>query len=1267
MKVPHRMPQGDRKGPILFVAITIALTLALQLSVDRVSAEAPDVVTQPVLAAYGNLPLIFEENRGQTDPQVKFLSRGPGYILFLTSTDAVLVLKNRQTALSGQRSAEGEPNTAGEPPDPAVLRMKLVGANPAPQVLGLDELTGRSHYFIGNDSSKWSTNIPRYAKVRYQQVYPGIDLVFYGNLRQLEYDLIVAPGADSQAITLAFEGADKLDIDEQGNLLLHVPGGTVIQRKPVVYQEVDGGRQILSGHYVLKGPHSVGFSIPAYDPDTPLIIDPVLSYSTYLGGSGSDEAFAIAIDAAGNAYVTGSTASLNFPVSMGVLQSALSGFNDAFITKINAAGSGIEYSTYLGGSLDDQGRDIAVDGNGNAYVTGFTSSTNFPTVSPLQATNGGAYDAFVAKIDPTGSGLVYSTYLGGSGYETFFSGGGIAVDAMGNAFVTGSTASADFPTANALQAALRGARDAFVVKLNATGSAFVYSTYLGGSDDDQARSIAVDAIGSTYVTGTTFSADFPTATALQAVFGGARDAFVVKLNATGSAFVYSTYLGGSATDEGHDIAVDASGNVYVTGSTQSSNFPTASALQFSFAGFFDAFVTKLNTTGSSLVYSTYLGGGGDDRGQGITVDTAENVYVTGFTGSDNFPTANPFQATHGLGGPDAFLAKLNAAGSALVYSTYLGGNGNDEGRGITVDGAGNVYVTGKTGSADFPTTGPLQAVKDSGTDAFVAKVIDAAATLADLSIMKADSPDPVSAGSNLTYTITVTNNGPNDAIGVIVTDTLPGRVTLASSSASQGLCSGTSTVTCDLGTINTGASATVTIVTMARAAGTVSNTTSVTSSVPDPDVTNNRVTTGTTVNPAPALAADLALTKTDAPDPVTAGNSVTYTLTATNNGPDSATAVVVTDTLPGGVSFVSSSPSQGTCSGTSPVTCNLGTINSGANATITIVITPSAVGTFSNTASVTSSVSDPNANNNSVAESTLVNAPPFAGPQADLSVAVTDSPDPVTENSNLTYTVTVTNNGPNTATDVILSDEMLNWPSVTLGRFISASSSQGFCFTLLNQCGGFGCIFALGEPLRVTCELGTISPGASATASVVVRLPAGTQTNLARVTSSLNDPNSANNSASEQTTVNPFTPAAGGGDGGGGGGGCFIATAAYGSPLAPQVQLLRQFRDQYLLSHAPGRAFVRFYYATSPPLAEVIAHSEVLRAIVRVALIPIIGWAALLLWSPGLTAVIVLWLATWFALGGHRLGGRPTDEGVPGGLSIGTHRWRWQRQGFRGV
>lgn len=707
-----------------------------------------------LLGAYGKLPLSFEANRGQADPEVRFLARGKGYTLFLTATETVLSLR--------EPAAHGNPGRhekqAGKT---TVLRMKLVGVNPEAQVEGVDELPGKSHYFIGNDPAKWRTNVPAYRSVEYRDVYPGVSLVYYGNQRQLEYDFVVAAGADPQQIRFAVEGADRLEVDSAGDLVMRAAGGEVRLGKPLVYQEGDGVRQQIAGSFVLDAanPQStirnpqfsrVGFRVAAYDAARPLIIDPlILSYSTFLGGNrtdgrtADDGGNAIAVDSAGNAYVTGFTNSTNFPTASPA-QAAYASLNcgiapgnapcsDAFVTKFNASGTALLYSTYLGGESVDQGLGIAVDAGGNVYVTGETDSAKFPTLNPLQAQTGGA---FVAKLSPIGT-LVYSTYLGRGTLTEY--GSSIAVDAAGNAYVTGTTDSTSFPTTTgAFQTTPRPLSDlcnvgtpyvrpcltAFVSKLNASGSALVYSTYLGGTGKEtgnSGRAIAVGTSGEVYVTGATNATNFPTKSAVQAARGGGMDAFVTKLDAAGSALVYSTYLGGAGSDEGRGIAVDSAGNAYVTGTTASNNFPLASPLQAANGGGNDVFVTKLNAAGSALVYSTYLGGSGADQGNGIAVDASGNAHVTGETASTNFPTANALQVAN-LGGKDGFVAKLNPAGSALVYSTYLGGGADETGGGIAVDTAGNAYVTGTTASADFPTASAFQASRSGGSNAFIAKI-----------------------------------------------------------------------------------------------------------------------------------------------------------------------------------------------------------------------------------------------------------------------------------------------------------------------------------------------------------------------------------------------------------------------------------------------------------------------------------------------------------------------------------------------------------------
>jgi hypothetical protein len=799
--------------------------------------------------SYGKLPLSFEANQGQTDSRVKFLSHGAGYALFLTGDEAVLTLKkssvagrqlpvSARVASAGTRpdlvgrsapggvaqhplfGAAGLPNLLPFPSagmeDPsgqklekprdrragpalpfssrhmaasgessAVLRMRLVGANAWATVTGADELPGKSNYFIGNDPKKWRTNVPTYAKVKYAGVYPGVDLVYYGNQGgQLEYDFVVAPGADPNAIRLdvgaglvpAREGRPRgvpPQISSDGDLVVKIDDGEVRFHKPVVYQEqstVDSSqltaqdelrnskfqnrqstivnRQFLDGRYVLLADNQVGFKVDSYDHARPLVIDPTLAYSTYLGGNHDDYGQAIAVDSSANAYVTGGTASTNFPLAnpFQATNKAASGGNEVvFVAKFNTFGLHLVYSTYLGGSVLDAGYAIAVDSSGNAYVTGSSYSPDFPTVNPFQATNRDLFagNAFVTKLDAAGSALVYSTYLGGeiTGVEQGDRGMGIAVDSSGQAYVTGFTGSSGFPTTpNAFQPtrAASSGFTAFVTKFNAAGSGLVWSTYLGGSIYDEANSIAVDSLDDVYVTGETESLDFPVVIAIQPNRGGCADqeviycfdAFVTKFFPDGSSLLYSTYLGGSGDDMGQGIAVDSNLNAYVTGTTNSTDFPTRNPFQSTcngcvpgYAAYVNAFVAKLSAVGTSLVYSTYLGGSVSDFGNGIAVDSSGRAYVTGNTGSLDFPiTGNAYQATnHGM--YDAFLTEFNAAGSALVYSTYLGGSATDGGNGIALDPWDNAYVTGTTNSTDFPTLSPFQPSNRGGNDAFVARFL----------------------------------------------------------------------------------------------------------------------------------------------------------------------------------------------------------------------------------------------------------------------------------------------------------------------------------------------------------------------------------------------------------------------------------------------------------------------------------------------------------------------------------------------------------------
>jgi K319L-like, PKD domain/Beta-propeller repeat len=672
----------------------VAAVLTFALGFSRQGFAEPDARTH-ALDLFGRLPLAFEENQGQTDARVRFLSRGSGHALFLTPDEAVLSL-----------TAEG--TTRG-----AVVRMRVLGADSRATVVGETEVAGRSHYLVGRHPSAWRTGVPSYATVRYRAVYPGVDLLFHGsNQRQLEFDFVVAPGADPGRIRLGFAGADRLRLDAAGDLVLRTSLGDVMERAPVAYQDVNGSRRRVDVRYERKGAHEIGFRVAAYDRQRTLVIDPVLVYSTYLGPSAGR---GVAVDDAGNAYIIGS-AGVGFP-TINALQPSPAGFGDAFVTKFSATGA-LVYSTYLGGAVfSDEGIGIAVDASGSAYVTGTTRSTDFPTMSPLQPTLSGAIDTFVAKLSPAGDALVYSTFLGGSNND---SPAGITVDASGSAYVTGSTFSTNFPTVNPLQPTLRGGQEGFVAKLAPAGNALVYSTYLGGSDLDTANGIAVDAAGSAYVTGTTFSTNFPVAHALQATrpSPALQHAFVTKFEPAGNVLAYSTYIGGSlCTSVGWGIAVDAAGSAYVTGQTCATNFPVVNAFQGtigSTGGLSDAFVLKLSPAGDALVYSTYLGGNSSDVGHAIALDAAGDAYITGWTVSTNFPTANALQAAN-AGAYDAFVSRMSAAGNVLVYSTYLGGSDNEDFQqtagGIAVDAAGNAYVVGPTRSGDFPTKNAVQTAR----------------------------------------------------------------------------------------------------------------------------------------------------------------------------------------------------------------------------------------------------------------------------------------------------------------------------------------------------------------------------------------------------------------------------------------------------------------------------------------------------------------------------------------------------------------------------
>jgi Beta-propeller repeat len=678
-------------------------------------------------ADYGSLPLHFEVNRGQTAAEVRFSARGDGYAMFLTPAEVVLVLADRSPRCS------------------SVLRVKLVGADPAPQVVGSEGLPGEVNYLLGRDPARWRAGIPTFGEVTYRQVYPGIDWVHSGNQRQLEFDFRVAPRADATAIRLAFDGAEQLALDAEGDLVLRLDRGELRLRKPHAYQDAEGGRKEVGVEYRVEPDQQVTFRLGEYETSRALLIDPLLSYSTYLGGLTVDEGRAIAVDAVGSAYLTGVTVATGLPTTSGSFDTSIYS-DEVFVTKIDPRGGSLVYSTYVGGARDklgvfEYGLGIAVDSAGAAYVTGSTSDAEFPATAGAYHTTFDANQTtvgFVTKLDPTGRSLVYSTLLKGT-----IQGSAIAIDTSGAAYVTGDLVQGlivpVFPVkTGAFDAGYNGDYDAYALKLNPAGSDLVYSTFLGGAGADHGRSIAIDPSGNAYVTGDTESSNFPaTAGAFDRHLDGARDAFVVMLNPAGSQLVYGTFLGGAQADLGSAIAVGSSA-AYVTGWTASSDFPaTPGAFDTTYnGGLADAFVAKLNAAGSALVYATYLGGRNAaldlfDSAAGIAVDGSGAVSLGGRTDSLDFPvTPDALDSSFngGVGVGDAFLARLSADGARLLYSTYLGGTKDDEGLALAVDPLGAVYLAGVTTSGNFPTTSgsfdrSFNGTGDPGNgDAFVVKL-----------------------------------------------------------------------------------------------------------------------------------------------------------------------------------------------------------------------------------------------------------------------------------------------------------------------------------------------------------------------------------------------------------------------------------------------------------------------------------------------------------------------------------------------------------------
>jgi len=668
------------------------------------------------------MPLAFTKNMGQWDDRVLFRANAGGATMWFTKTGVTYQFARRIPSPPSPLPRVGEgwsktgerevpfdrPDDSRDSIEQLVLTAKFVGANANPEVVAECQMEYKCNYFLGNEASKWHTDVPNYEAITLKDIYPGIDLKYSGDGNgQAAYEFIVAPGADIAQVKVAYEGVEETSIDADGRMVVRTKWGDMIAAIKTPTNGVLSG----TGSFSQLSEKKVGFETNGSGQQALGTLSVGLVYSTYLGGGGDDTGWDIAVDGSGNVYVTGTTGS------------------DVFVTKLSSSGNSLVYSTYLGGSCSESGYAITLDASGASYVTGQTCSSDFPRKGAFQSTYGGGYsDAFVIKLSSAGNSLTYSTYLGGGDLDA---GWGIAVDDNGNAYMTGRTLSSNFPTLNPYQAYQGPTNwsDAFVAKLSSTGNSLIYSTYLGGGGGDEGYGIAVDGSGNAYATGWTSSSNFPTLNPYQTTYQGNADVFVTKLSSTGTSLAYSTYLGGGWSDYGRDIAIDGGGNAYVTGLTWSSNFPTLNPYQATLQGQGDAFVTKLSSTGSSLIYSTYLGGSGAENDQGggaIAVDGSGQVYVTGWTESSNFPTLNPFQGTFrgGVYYGDAFVTKFSSSGNSLIYSTYLGGGDDDQGWSITVDGSGYAYVTGMTNSSNFPTQNPYQGTFQGGYygDAFVTKL-----------------------------------------------------------------------------------------------------------------------------------------------------------------------------------------------------------------------------------------------------------------------------------------------------------------------------------------------------------------------------------------------------------------------------------------------------------------------------------------------------------------------------------------------------------------
>jgi uncharacterized repeat protein (TIGR01451 family) len=854
---------------IIFLSAILFVTSIGQSDSPRGTLKPPAATAQVLVAK--NLPLEFIPNAGQTDSRVSFYIKGSDRTVYFTPDGVTLALYKESEADQPKQikvpAGPGDMDTGST--KSWVVKIDFVGAKKGVEPEGLDKTGAVFSYFKGKRED-WRTGLPGYRKIIYRDLWPGIDLVYKGEVGRLKYEFIVAPGADPSLIQLGIQGASDVKVDEEGRLVLKTPLESIVDEKPLVFQErQDGEGKLVGAAYRLEktsgGEMKVDFSLADYDHSLPLIIDPAtLVYCGYIGGSNYEHAEAIAVDNLGSAYITGWTQSdqASFPVAVGPDTTFHGRWEDAYVAKVNASGTGLVYCGYIGGSWEERPYDIAVDGSGNAYITGWTNSgqASFPVTVGPDLTMNGSRDAFVAKINASGTNLVYCGYIGGDGLTR---GRGIAVDDLGNAYVAGYTASdqASFPVTVGPDITFNGGYwnpkedavplDAFVAKVNASGTGFIYCGYIGGTGDDIGTDIAVDGSGNAYVTGYTFSKEtsFPVTGGPDTTFNSTNweyyDAFVAKVNASGTGLVYCGYIGGSSDDYGQGIAVDSSGNAYVAGYTASdqASFPVDAGPDTTFnGGRYDAFVAKVNASGTGLVYCGYIGGSESEAADDIAVDGSGNAYITGATPSDQitFPVAGgPDTTYNGFG--DVFVAKVEPTGTNFVYCGYVGGSGGDAGSSIDVDSSGNAYITGATSSdqASFPVKDGPDTTYNGSVDVFVAKIPSGLARIADLALAKSANNIAPLVDELVSFTVTATNLGPWHASAVKVADKLPAGLTFLSADATRGTYDPGSGLW-TLGSLENENSATMTLRARVDGAGTFTNRAALAGmNESDPDPLNN--------------------------------------------------------------------------------------------------------------------------------------------------------------------------------------------------------------------------------------------------------------------------------------------------------------------------------------------------------------------------------------------------------------------------------------------